>query len=198
MLVPLGARAAMSRMRATSARGTGVGRKARTERRVAIAASTTVAAPESVTRHALLLRDAHHELAEVLALEQAHEGLRRVVEAVDHVLAVLDPALAQPLADLGRELTRLGLEVPDDEAADGEALRQDGAEDRGGAVRSRRQLGHVVVGDEPAHWHAREIVEEREDRAPHRAADVLEIDVDALRGGGFELLREIRRAVVDG
>src|SRR5215207_10204386 len=198
MLVPLGARAATSRMRSINSRGTGVGRKARTERRVAIAASTTAAASESVTRHALLLRDAHHELAEVLALEQAHEGLGRVVEAVDHVLAVLDPALAQPLADLGRELPRLRLEVPDDETANGEALRQDGAEDRGGAVRSRRQLGHVVVGDEPAHGHAREVVEEREHRIPHRAADVLEIDVDALRAGGLELLREIRCAVVDG
>ena len=89
-------------------------------------------------------------------------------------------------------------EVPDDEAADGEALRQDGAEDRGRAVGAGRQLGHVVVGDEPADRHAREVVEEREHRVPHRAADVLEIDVDALRAGGLELLREIRRAVVDG
>src|SRR5215207_548259 len=55
MLVPLGARAATSRMRSINSRGTGVGRKARTEQRVAIAASTTAAASESVTRHALLL-----------------------------------------------------------------------------------------------------------------------------------------------
>ncbi len=48
MLVPEGAREATARMRSTIARGTGVGRKERIERREVIAASTAAVAAASV------------------------------------------------------------------------------------------------------------------------------------------------------
>src|SRR5829696_7864342 len=92
MLVPLGARAAPASAGRRAPSGALRSPLRRSRRR-----SPSRATPS-------LLRDAHHELAEVLSLEQAHEGLGRVVEALDHVLAVLDPALAQPLADFRREL----------------------------------------------------------------------------------------------
>ena len=67
----------------------------------------------------------------------------------------------------------------------------------GRPIGASRQLGHVVLRDQAAHRDAREIVEQREHRVPHRAAHVLEIDVDAARAGCSQLLGEILRAVVD-
>ena len=67
----------------------------------------------------------------------------------------------------------------------------------GSAVRAGRQFGRVVLRDQPADRHARERIEQRQHRVEHRAADILEIDVDAFRAGGLELLGEIRRAVID-
>ena len=71
--------------------------------------------------------------------------------------------------------------VEDDEALDLEALAHDGAEIGAGARR-----GVVVLRDHAAHHHAAVIVEPREHRLLHRAADVLEIDVDALGAGRGE------------
>src|SRR4029077_39826 len=45
-------------------------------------------------------RYADHQLAEVLALQQADESRRRVVDAVDDVLAELDPARQHQRRDL--------------------------------------------------------------------------------------------------
>src|SRR6185437_11371629 len=49
--------------------------------------------------------DLHHLLAEILALQEADEGARRVLDALGHALAVFDLAvahiLAQPLQGLG-------------------------------------------------------------------------------------------------
>ena len=58
-------------------------------------------------------------------------------------------------------------------------------------------LGRVVLRDEAADRNARKIVEQRQHRLLHGAADILEIDVDAVRTGGFELLRKIGRAMID-
>src|SRR5271165_3300965 len=71
--------------------------------------------------------DPHHDLAEVLALEQADERARRVLEALHNVLAVCDPALLQPGRGLAQKLGLLGEEIADDEASQREPLRQHGA-----------------------------------------------------------------------
>ena len=55
----------------------------------------------------------------------------------------------------------------------------------------------VVLRDQPADGDARERVEQREHRVPHGTADVLEIDVDAVRARGGEAFGEIRRPVID-
>src|SRR4029077_9226983 len=76
--------------------------------------------------------------------------------------------------------------VADDEALDPEPLPDDRAEIGAGA------WGLVVVfGDHPAHHHAGEIIEPREDRLLHRAADILEIDIDPLGAGPVELSLEV-------
>ena len=58
-------------------------------------------------------------------------------------------------------------------------------------------LGVVVMRDQAADRHARERVEQREHRLEHRAADILEIDVDAFRAGVLQLRGEIGIAVID-
>src|SRR3954466_2676767 len=62
-----------------------------------------------------LLRHAHELLAEIFPLQQSDEGLRRVLEALGHVLAVLDPAFLDPLRHVANELGKLGGEVRHDE-----------------------------------------------------------------------------------
>src|SRR5699024_5129678 len=72
-----------------------------------------------------LLRDAHHELAEVAPLEHADERGRGILQPVDDVLAVAHPPVAHPLRHVHPEVRvplfgELGL----DEPADGQALHQ--------------------------------------------------------------------------
>src|SRR6202046_3804065 len=97
------------------------------------------------------------ELAEVLALKQADERSRGVFQAVDDVLAVLERSVLPPAGRPGEELAHQGVgELVLDEAADGQRLAQDRRHERARAVRARRRLGLVVVGDEPADGDARE------------------------------------------
>src|SRR5215475_11852755 len=65
------------------------------------------------------LRDLHQQLAEVLALEQAKKRGRCVLQALDHVLAILDAAAAHPFAHIVQEIRLPRGEIPDDEAAQG-------------------------------------------------------------------------------
>jgi hypothetical protein len=62
--------------------------------------------------------------------------------------------------------------------------------------RPRRRRRRVVLRHHPAHHHPAEIVETREDRRLHRAADILEVDVDAVWAGHVEAGGEVA-AVVD-
>ena len=64
--------------------------------------------------------------------------------------------------------------VGDDEALDFEPLAH-----RGNKAGARPGLDVVVLGDHATHDHAAEIVEPRIDRLLYRAADILEINVDA-------------------
>src|SRR6185312_2957794 len=90
--------------------------------------------------------------------QQADEGARRLVDALDHVLAVLDLAGLDPFAHLAHR-DRIALdEVEDDGAAESDAAEEIDVAQHG-------------VGD--------------------LAADIVEIDVDALRAGGQQRLVEI-------
>ena len=134
-------------------------------------------------------RHFHQHLAEILALQQAEERSRRLLQPVDDVLAILEAAAAHPFADVAQEIALLGGEIRDDEAAHDEALAQD-REHVGPGHRGRR----IVLRDEPADRNAREIVEQRPHRLLHGAADILEIDVDAVGTGGLELRGQNRGA----
>src|SRR5437016_14630303 len=85
----------------------------------------------------------HQQLAEILALQQPEERLRRVLQAFDHVFLVFDLALLEPRGDVASECLCLACEIRDDEAADGEALGEHLAEQLRRAVGAGWQLGHV-------------------------------------------------------
>ena len=57
----------------------------------------------------LVRRDANHHFTEVLALQQTDERLRRVLQAVNHLLAVFDFPCLHPAPHL---LLELGNPVP--------------------------------------------------------------------------------------
>src|SRR5579875_2671366 len=56
---------------------------------------------------AVFRRDPDDGLAEILAAEQPDEAAGGVLQAVDEVLAVLDPAVTNQCADLGEEIRLL-------------------------------------------------------------------------------------------
>jgi 6-phospho-beta-glucosidase len=138
--------------------------------------------------------EADDHLAGVVAAEQVDEGGRGLVQAVDDGLGVEELALAQPAADVGDHGGRPVLVVGDDEAAQGEAL----ADDQREVVRPGGQLGGVVVGDRPAHGDAAVGVEYRQRGFQVVAADVVEVDVDALGRGLAELAEDGGGLVVEG
>src|SRR5712691_831826 len=126
------------------------------------------------------------ELAEIPALQQADERLGRSFQPGDDVLAVFELARTHQGGRHCPELTLALALVADDKALDLDALADDRAEIGAGA---RARV--VVFGDHPAHHHAGEIVEPREDRLLHRAADILEINIDAVGAGAVELGAEV-------
>src|SRR5262245_41818916 len=95
-------------------------------------------------------RHFHHELAEILPLQQADQPLGRLLQARDDVLTIFHPALADPLRHLLVEGRALIDELALDEAADGEAPAQHLAHDHRQAVGPGIGRGPVVLRDQTA------------------------------------------------
>src|ERR1700747_2184849 len=62
---------------------------------------------------------------------------------------------------------------------------------------SGRQFRGVVVGDEPADGNAREVIQQRQHRIEYWTADILEIDIDALRAGRFQIFAKPGLAMIE-
>ena len=108
------------------------------------------------------------------------------VETIDDVLAIFELAASQQRR---RHRPVLGKPLPpvaDDETLDLEPLAH-----RRHQIGARPRRDVVVLRDHPAHDHAGEIVEPREHRLLHRAADILPIDVDSVGAGLIEGRLEI-------
>lgn len=97
---------------------------------------------------------------------------------------LLDPPLRDPAAQVSESLARSSETVDGDEPSHGQALRQDGAE-----IRWACDCPFVVVGrDQPAQCHSAVAIKAGEHRIHDRAADILEIYVDAVRTDAVERL----------
>src|SRR5690606_11226953 len=81
---------------------------------------------------------------------------------------------------------------------DHDPVGQHGAHQPRQLIRPGRQSGVVVVGDQAADGDAGEVVEQADDRIQHLAADIFEVDVDAIGAGCPELAFESLVTVVDG
>src|SRR5690242_17437258 len=62
---------------------------------------------------------------------------------------------------------------------------------------SERRFRSVIVGDEPADRNARKVIQQRQHRIEYWTADILEIDIDALRAGGFQILAQLGLAMIE-
>ena len=85
-----------------------------------------------------------------------------------------------------------------DEAAHRQALGQDLAHGGGQPVGAVAFSHAVGLRDQAGDRDARKLVEQRQHRLPDRPADVLEVDIDAVRAGRRQLGGEIGVPVIDG
>src|ERR1051325_5439919 len=136
--------------------------------------------------------EAHDQFPKILALQETDESGRRVADPLDHVFSVSHLAA---LHQRRRQRAELAIALPmvaDDKALDVQPLAHD-RHQIGAGVRRRV----IIFRDHAAHNHAAEIVEARKDGVLHRAADILEIDIDAVWAGLIERGAEIGVAMVD-
>src|SRR5215467_15176005 len=134
-------------------------------------------------------RQTDDHLAQVVAREEAEEGLGGVLDAVHHGLFALDASRLEPAANLGQEFR-----VESQVVGNNEALHQRSVADQGKEVaRSGVRRVEVVLGDHAAEWDTRIGIEEPEHGVENQAAHVLEIDIDALGTGLPERVEDVAR-----
>src|SRR6266480_310764 len=131
-------------------------------------------------------------LAEVAAAEQRDEASGRVLEALDDRLAGLELALREVLAERLQRLAVALLPVEHDHA-----LHLDAVDEHHAQVLHRVGLGRVVLGDHAAEDDARKKVREAQHRIEDLAADVVEVDIGALRARGLQIANQVARLVID-
>jgi hypothetical protein len=101
--------------------------------------------------------------------------------------------------DMSRIKIRVpALEVADDEAPEGQSLRQDIAQNYRSPLRRHRISAwyRVVVGNQATYRDTRKRIQLREHGVKYLAADILEINIDSLWTRLLELCRKIRTAMV--
>src|SRR5262249_30665293 len=122
---------------------------------------------------------------------------RGVLQTHYYVLAVFDRAALDPAGHLAVKSRALVGEFALYETAYREAISQDRPHDNWQTIGPFERAVAVVLCDQAADGDARKRIEQWKDRVPHRAADVFEIDVDAVRAGVGQLFGEVRRTVID-
>ena len=122
---------------------------------------------------------------------KSDQRLRRVLEAVDDVFLHLQLAGGDPGLQVGQRRVALVHVVHHDEALHDQALHHDQA---GHAARAVRRRHAVILRDRAAAGDAAAIVHLRQAGFENVAADIVEIDVDALRRRGPQRL--VGRAVL--
>src|SRR5438309_1388615 len=93
-----------------------------------------------------ILTDLDEHLAGVLAAQQPDERLRRLLQTLHDVLAILQLALAQPPPTIGEELRQPVGVIADEEATDGDAVDEHRREVRRRRRRTRRRSHRAWAG----------------------------------------------------
>ena len=123
----------------------------------------------------------HHALATTFAGEKSDQGRGRVLKSVDDILLNLQLPGLDPCAQIDDRPVALVEIVHDNEALHGEALDDDQARYAAGSSRGRSAviLRHsAATGDAAVQVHLEQACFE------NVAADIVEVDVDALRRRG--------------
>src|SRR5216684_925689 len=133
-----------------------------------------------------------------MSFEHSDESFRRFLQMLYDVLEIADATLRDPRSNVAQEfvvvlLGKFGV----NESAHRNALRKDLAHGCGQPVDTIAGCYVAVLGDQARDRHARELVQSRKYRLPDRPADVLEIDVNAVRAGRRELCNEAGLVVID-
>ena len=122
--------------------------------------------------------DLHDQLADVVAVEQHVDASGRLLQTLDDRVPVLDLALRRPsCAELRDRLREAAELVEDDEALDRHTVHQHPGEVGPAAASSLYSEISPQSGDAGVQ------VQHPEDLVHDLAADVLEVDVDAIRAG---------------
>ena len=145
----------------------------------------------SLSLAARRVEERHELLAGVCAGEHSHERTRGVVQTFRDGLAVVELVRCDERRELLQRPGPVLHVIADDEALQAHAV----GEERWVVLQAI--AGAVVVRDDAAERDARERIEAGEHTVHDRAADVFEVDVDAVRGRAGELIGEVVRAVVD-
>src|SRR5581483_1014405 len=151
--------------------------------------ATAIVTAQSRSRRLFIGPDANEHLPDVVAVEEPYKRGGRVLEAVDHRLAVLQLPGRDPRPDLREEVAEAVEVVDHDEPLDAQPLR----DDQRHVPRSRLRLRRVVLRDRAACRDAPERAQREQRRFELGAAHVVEVHVDAV---GQRLARR-RLAVVE-
>src|SRR5688572_26833228 len=130
-----------------------------------------------------VVTDADDFLAEILAAQEADQLPRCVLKTVSDILLVVDAPFFKPGNHVALELRELGLIIPDNEAAEREALDEDLVHEQRQAIGTGRRSVCVVMGNESANRNAGKIVEQRQHGLEHRATDIFKVNVDSTWAG---------------
>src|SRR5665647_935494 len=133
--------------------------------------------PAARQRRWSVAADAHQHLADVLAAHEADESGGGVLDTVDNRLGETNASLGQPAADLGEKRRPAVNMVANDEAAQREPV----ADHQTKITRPGRWLVGVVLRDRPAEGRASVQAQGANGRLQMLTANVVVVDVDAVR-----------------
>jgi hypothetical protein len=129
---------------------------------------------DALSRHPWTKPDEH--LAHIFSREQAEERLGRVLNAIDNGFLPPDPAVSNPRPHVGIELWLAIDVVGDDETRERQPLAHRQAQ----VARPGRRLALIILGDHTAQGDPASYIHVFECGFKVRAANVLEVDVDAV------------------
>src|SRR5438270_13154604 len=130
--------------------------------------------------------------SEVSSRQQIDQPTRRVFQPVHDRLPVFEPPFAEVAAERLQCLAVAILPVEHDHALDAQPIDENRA-----PVSHAIRLDGVVIGNRAADHHAAEEIHAREQRVEDLGADIVEIDVHAVRALLLQLLAQRAGLVID-